>query len=125
MKKLSPYILIVILLMVLLRQCGDVDRERKRAENTAKFLNDSMTYIIDKKGREIASKTALSNNLDLLLSKQIDSTGQLKNLVSYYKNVIATGNITTVTKIDTIEIGYEVPVPCEFNREWSATGTMA
>src|SRR5690606_23680521 len=32
--------------------------------------------------------------------------------------VDAAGNVTTITKIDSIPIPYEVPIPCKFHREW-------
>ena len=54
----------------------------------------------------------------MLLDKQIDRTGQLKRLVRSFRNVDTAGNVTTVTKIDTIPIPYEVEVPCKFTREF-------
>ncbi len=116
-----PYILAVGFLALFLNTCREKKELQREASNNVDFLNDSIRYYKNSLGQEIAVKTALNgekNALEVLLSKQIDSTGQLKRLVSKFRNVDAAGNITTITKIDTIKIGFEVPIPCEFHREW-------
>ena len=94
---------------------------KAEAENITEFLNDSIKYYKNKHGQEVAYKTALQGEksaMSVLLSKQIDSTGQLKRLTEKYKRIASAGNITTVTRIDTIPVAYEVPVPFEFERTW-------
>ena len=116
-----PYILAVVFLALFLNTCREKKELQKEASNNVDFLNDSLTHYKNELGQEIASKTALQGEkgaLEVLLSKQIDSTGQLKRLVKKFRNVDAAGNVTTITKIDTIKIGYEVPIPCEFHRDW-------
>jgi hypothetical protein len=121
-KQIFPYLIAVILAILLFRQCDKVSDLKNKADSTQDFLKDSIRYYKNELGQEIALKTALQgdkNTLDILLSKQIDSTGQLKRLVKKFKKVDAAGNITQNTKIDTIRIGYEVPIPCEFHRNWT------
>lgn len=119
-----PYLAIIILTIFGVTQCQRADNNENNAQNTADFLNDSIRYYKNKYGQEIAEKSVLigyKNTLEILLSKQVDSTGQLKKLVSELKNVKTGGNITQITKIDTVKIPYEVPVPFEFERNFSLT----
>lgn len=130
MKNYLPYILAAVFLLLYLKQCNDNIDDRRRADNVEQFLRDSITYTTDKYGREIAAKTALNNNLKLLLDGERDHNGQLKELVKKYKRIAAAANVGQEIRIDTVEIGYEVPVPCDFFRNWekkskwySLTGT--
>ena len=118
------YILAVIFLALFLNTCREKKELQKEASNTTDFLNDTIRHYKNELGQEIAVKTALQGEkgaLEVLLSKQIDSTGQLKRIVRNFRTVDAAGNIITNTRIDTIKIGYEIPVPCEFHREWEKT----
>lgn len=118
-----PYLLIAILAFTTLSQCQRAINAEKQAHSVTNYLNDSIRYYKNKYGQEIALKSVLQgdkNALQILLSKQIDSTQQLKGLVSKYKKVLSSGNITTVTVIDTIEIPYEKPVEFEFTRDFNA-----
>lgn len=118
MKNLIPYGIILLLLILNIKQCSDRRDERKSDSNTYDFIQDSVRYYKNKLGEEIAIKTALvgdRDKLEILLSEKYDENGQLKRLIKKLK-ADAAGNITTITKIDTVEIGYEVEVPCEFER---------
>ena len=122
MNKYWPYIVIVILIFLLFRQCNKTAELDKNRESVHNFVNDTIFYYQNELGQEIAEKAALrgdKNTLEILLSKQIDSTQQLSKLVEKFRNVDAAGNITTITKIDTIRIPYEVPIDQEFSRNWS------
>src|SRR5690606_16256520 len=121
MKTIIPYILAVVFLALFLNTCREKKELQKEASNNVEFLNDSIRHYKNELGQEIAYKTALQGEkgaLGTLLSKQIDSTGQLKRLIKKFRSVDAAGNITTITKIDTIPIPYEVPIPCKFHRDW-------
>lgn len=121
LQTIIPYILSVVFLAMFLHQCSLTNQLEKQASNSVDFLNDSIRHYKNELWQEIAVKTALNgekNALETLLSKQIDSTGQLKRLISKFRKVDAAGNIRTNTRIDTIRIGFEVPIPCEFHREW-------
>lgn len=132
-KELLYLIIIVILAGLLVHTCNRKRQLKDQTNNITEFLNDSIQHYKNKHGQEVAYKTALQGekaSLQLLLSKQIDSTGQLKKLAEKWKNIAAAGNITTIVKIDSIPIPYEVPVPYEFTRKWikktpfySLTGT--
>jgi hypothetical protein len=118
-----PYLLIAILAFTTFNQCQRANNAEKQTHSVANFLTDSIRYYKNKHGQEIALKSVLQgdkNNLEILLSKQIDSTQQLKGLVEKYKKVLSAGNITTVTVIDTIEIPFEKPVEFEFTRDFNA-----
>tara|TARA_B100001179_G_C18544250_1_gene383052 strand:- start:242 stop:922 length:681 start_codon:yes stop_codon:yes gene_type:complete len=134
MKKNTIYIgVIVVLFFVIFRQCDSKIQSDNSTESVQEYLNDTIAYYQNEIGQQVAEKKAIQGNkdaLEILLSKQIDSTGQLKKLVSKYKNIAAAGNITQETKIDTVEIPYEVAVPYDFardftksNEHYSITGT--
>lgn len=123
MKKNAIYIgIIATLLFVIFRQCNSDTQQRKSQESSTQFLNDTIAYYQNEIGQQVAEKKAIQGDadaLEILLSKQIDSTGQLKSLVRNFRKVQAAGNITQATRIDTVQISYEVPVPVDFIREFS------
>lgn len=120
-KPIYLYILIAVLIFLLFRQC-DKNTELRQSDNSEKeFLNDSISYYKNKLGREVAEKVALKGNnstLEILLSKQIDSTGQLKRLVKEFRNVDAAGNITQEVRIDTVKVPYLEGGPTLGNLEY-------
>ena len=107
--KWGPYLVIILLILFSLKQC-QTNRELLESQKSQKeFLEDSISYYVNKHGQQVAEKRALEGekeNLDLLLSKQIDSTRQLKKLVDKFRKVKAAGNVTTVTQIDSVFIPY-------------------
>lgn len=120
-KSFWPYIAIVVLIILLMNQCDRAKEMKDSRDSVEGFLNDTIGYYTNEIGQEIAEKKALQGNvetLEMLLSKQIDSTGQLNRLVKKFKKVNAAGIITTVTEFDTIEIPFEVPVEKPFTRDW-------
>ena len=122
MKKILPYITIVILLFLIFRQCNSVNHKANSLVSTQGFLNDTISYYTNKLGQEVAEKKAISGDkqaLEILLSKQVDSTSQLNLLVKKFRSIAAAGNITQKSRIDTVEIPYEVPVQLDFAREFS------
>lgn len=117
MKTIIPYILAIVFLLLFLRQCDRTREVRNESNNTLEYLQDSVRYYKNELGQEIAVKTALHGDkeaLEILLS---NTESELKELAKKFK-VQAAGQIKTITKIDTIRIGYEVPVPFEFSRDW-------
>ena len=73
------------------------------------FLNDTISYYKNELGQEIAQKAALQGDkktLELLLSKQVDSTQQLKRLANNFRKVHGAGNVVSVTRLDSIFIPY-------------------
>jgi len=121
MKNSIPYIIAAVFLILFLHQCSRTSNIKNNSENATEFLNDTISYYKNKLGQEVAEKTALKGDkkqLQILLSNQIDSTGQLKKLIKEFKNTQAAGNITTITKIDTIRILYDSIIDFEFTRKW-------
>ena len=122
LSKILPYVIITVLCFVIFRQCDSKNQSDNSQESVQEFLNDSITYYKNRLGQQVAEKRAIQGDkqaLEILLSKQIDSTGQLKSLVWKFRKVQSAGNITQATRIDTIEIPYEVPLPVHFTREFS------
>ncbi len=117
--RIIPWIAVVILFFLLLRQCNNA-KDRSR-ESEKDFLNDTIEYYENEVGQIIAEKNSLKGDkqtLEVLLSKQIDSTGQLKRLVRNFRTTDAAGNVSTDIRIDTVFIPYEVPVTEPFNRKF-------
>jgi len=108
------FIIIIILLSLFsIKQCSDKKDVINNNINSISFLQDTVSYYKNKYGQEVATKKVLigdKNQLEVLLSKQIDSTNQFKGLYKKYKNVKSAGIIETITKIDTIYITYDSPL---------------
>lgn len=108
--KWGPYLVIVLLVLLSVHQC---QRNRKLQINRASekaFFEDSISYYVNRHGQQVAEKRALEGDkqtLELLLSKQVDSTRQLKKLVEKFRRIQAAGNVTTVTHIDSVFIPYQ------------------
>lgn len=112
----------VVLAFLLFRQCSETKQANREAQSVQNFLNDTIEYYKDETGALVAQKSVLRGDeqtLEILLSKKIDSLGQLKRLVEKFKGVESAGNIVQVVRIDTVKIPYEVEVPFEFSRNWS------
>ncbi len=123
MKQHFIYIGIILLLFFLLfKGCNDRAYERKVTESKIEFLNDTISYYQNELGQEVAEKVVLQGNektLEVLLSKTIDSTQQLKKLVKGFKKVDAAGNISQVVTIDSIFIPEYSGKPFELNNTLS------
>lgn len=119
----------VVLFLLLLHQCNEKNNAQEETKSVRAFLSDSVDYYKNKSGQLVAEKTALrsENNkisdrnqvLQVLLSKQIDSTRQLTKLVKNFKTIDAAGNITLETELKDIEIPFEEPLGFNFSRRWS------
>lgn len=117
-----PYLAAAVLAILLFKQCDKTRAVKDQYSNSRDFLQDTITYYTNSLGQQVAEKKALQGDahaLSVLLSKQIDSTGQLKRLVKNYRKVIAAGNITQETRIDTVAITYRDTIPFVFDRDWS------
>ena len=111
----------IVFFALMLHQCRQKKELKAQSENTAKFLNSEVEYYENELDQEVAKKEALAGkneSLEVLLSKQIDSTKQLKGLVKKFKKVNAAGNITQETIVDTVKISYQKPVEFDFVRKW-------
>lgn len=109
MKRIIPYIVILLLVAINIHTCRRLDRVEDTRDNTAQVLSDSIRYYKNAHGQEVAAKKALQGDkttLEILLSNQIDSTQQLRKLVDSFRDIDAGGNIVTVTKIDTVFVPF-------------------
>lgn len=110
--KAIPYIVIVILILLLNRQC-------KATERVTEFYNNEKQTVKvykNKIGTLTASVNAseLSNKqLKELLLKKNDT---LKKLASEFRQIRTVTKIKEVIKIDTVKVPFEVQIPCEFER---------
>lgn len=119
----------VVLAFLLFRQCNANQSIKAESESVREFLQDSIQYYRNEAGQLIAEKTALKGTsnklkdenhaLQILLSKQIDSTRQLTKLVENFKTVEAAGNITAEAEIKDVHIPFPEPVDFTFSRRWS------
>lgn len=128
MKKDYIYIPLIFLFVFLnVKQCNENKNLKNQRQNTSDFLNDTISYYQNKLGQIVAKKKTLSgdkNQLEILLSKQIDSTQELKTLVYKYKDVNSATIIQTETNIDTTFIPFSKPVKCDFFKEFSFNKDM-
>ena len=110
MKNHLIYIVIILVLIFLLfKGCNDRAYENKSEESVKEYLNDTISYYQNKVGQEVAKRKAINGSkesLEVLLTKQIDSTQQLKRLVDHFKKVDAAGNITQRFEIDSSFVPY-------------------
>ena len=107
--KWGLYLVIVVLILFSLHQCQRNRDLMESRESERAFFEDSVSYYMNRDGQHVAEKRALegdNRNLELLLSKQVDSTRQLRKLVDKFKKIKAAGNITTTTRIDSIFVPY-------------------
>ena len=138
MKKYYNIIITAIAIIALVFGCNQYQqKESLEAQNTnvVDFLNDTVSYYEDELGNVVATTKALAGDVkqrDILLSKMVDSTKELKALVEKYKTVNSAGIINTVTKIDTVKIPIEVPNGVEFfstfdfnNEHYKIKGTVS
>lgn len=119
----------VTLFFWLLHQCNQKESAQQEIKSIRGFMTDTISYYESKTGQLIAEKKALqgSNNklsdnnqvLQVLLSKQIDSTRQLTNLLEGFKTVESAGNITIEAEIKDIKIPFDEPIGFTFSRRWS------
>lgn len=119
MRTAIPYIIAVIFLFLFIRQCEHTREAESRSDTTINYLTDSISYYKNKYGQEVAVRAAISGEkkeLELLLQ---NTSKQLAELAKRYRKLQAAGEVGQDIRIDTVHIGYEVPVPCEFFRNWT------
>jgi len=111
--KAIPYIVIIILALLLNKQC----KETKRV--TDFYNNERQTVEVYKNKIGTLTATVTSTELtnkqleDLLLKKN----DTLKKLASEFKQIRYVTKIKYVTKIDSVSVPFEVKIPCEFERK--------
>lgn len=126
-KTRNTYIILGIAILLFVFGCHQMREKQKlkaQQSNTIDFLQDTISYYENSKGERVATINALAgdnNQLKILLSKAIDSTQELAELVKYYKTVNSAGIINTITKIDTVYVTFNQPVGLDFARNINIT----
>ena len=106
------HLVVLVLLFLIFRNCEEKKQLEKEVANFSEVVNSPIRYTINKQGQKVASKKSLEGSkasLELLLDHLRDSTEQLKEMVSYYKQVAAAAQIESRTEITSVEIPYEIP----------------
>lgn len=119
MKTIIPYILAIVFLLLFLRQCERTRDAESRSDTTIEYLTDSISYYKNRHGQEVAVRAAIAGEkkeLELLLQ---NTSEQLADLAKRYRKLQAAGEVGQEVRIDTVRVEYEVPVPCEFFRNWT------
>lgn len=110
--KAIPYIVIVILILLLNKQC-------KATENVTKFYhNEKQTVELYK--NKIGTLTATINASELsekqLKELILQKNDSLKLLAKEFSKVQYVTIIKEVIKIDSVKVPFNVEIPCEFER---------
>lgn len=119
MKKIIPWLISIVLAFFLFQQMKIKSNNRKSAENTIDFLQDSTTYYKNKLNKVVSVNAALKgykSKLNLLLSK---TSYQLKELQKKFDKVKVAGEIRQEVFIDTIKHTYTDTIPFVFSRDFS------
>lgn len=119
MRTAIPYIIAVILAILLIRQCELTIEAESRSDTAVEYLTGSISYYKNRYRQEVAVRAAIAGEkkeLELLLQ---NTSEQLADLTKRYRELQAAGEVGQEVRIDTVHIGYEVPVPCEFFRNWT------
>lgn len=111
--KAIPYIIIIILILLLNRQCKETERV------TDFYNNEKQTVKVykNKIGTLTATVTAteLTNKqLNDLLLKKNDT---LKKLASEFNKIRYVTKIKELVRVDSVRVPFEVEIPCEFERK--------
>lgn len=110
--KIIPYAIIVILLLLLFKQCEKSKRLSEFALNESRkvelYKNKIGTLTATVKVSELTEK-----ELKKLVLQKNDS---LKKLASEFKKVQYITIVKEVVKIDSVKVPFEVEIPCEFER---------
>lgn len=110
--KAIPYIVIVILILLLNKQCKATDRITNFYHNEQQsveiYKNKIGTLTATVKASELTEK-----ELKKLVLQKNDS---LKKLASEFSNIKYVTVIKEVIKIDSVKVPFEVEIPCEFER---------
>jgi len=118
--KAKDIILIVLVLAIawLIREKLTSIKYEKRTESNLLAKSDSISNFELKNGQQVASIRSLEVSEKELKNQIWVKDDSLNLMVKKFKNVKAAVVIKTEVQIDSIPIYYDVPVPCEFHREF-------
>jgi len=120
MKNYKNILLIVLALAMawLIREKLNSVKYQKRVESNLLAKSDSISNFELKNGQQVASIRSLEVSEKELKNQIWVKDDSLSLMIKKFKYIKAAVVIKTVVQIDSIPIYYDVPVPCEFHREF-------
>jgi len=116
------YFVLILIISILSYLLYKKHHETNSFVDKISYLESDLKTYKDKYGNEVSTRQSLAGDkseLKLLLSKQIDSTKQFKELAKRYKRIKGAGTVTTKFIIDTVYIPFERPVSYDFIRTFN------
>ena len=122
MKREFIYIVIIVALSVMFlnQLLKNSDKDSSYSHNL-KVLNDSLVYSKNKLGQEVANKLAFkgtNEELKKIIDLKETENSQLQISLLKWKQLASVTKVVTETKLDTVYIPFNEPVPFEFSRSF-------
>ena len=111
-KKIFPYLVIAVLILLLNRKCQDYDR----VENLYLSESGKVELYKNKLGGMTATISALELSEKQLKETILQKNDSLKKLASEFSKIKYVTVVKEVIKIDSVKVPFEVQIPCEFER---------
>lgn len=111
--RIFPYIVALVFACYLFQTCED----NKSLKTALSASQKEVTYFKNSLGRITTSKEVVVFQNKQQLKELIKKDKELAAMAKEFSRVKSTIKIKTVTKFDTIKQTFEIPVPCEFERE--------
>lgn len=111
--------IIIILAILFIHQCEDNHALQKTSKHNESVLLDSVQYYKNALGQEVAEKKSFqgtASELKQILDAKRKENAQLNEALKKWKSIANVTHTETITKIDSIKIPFEVPIPCDFIR---------
>lgn len=111
--KAIPYIVIIILILFLNRQCEETERVTDFYNNEKQIVQVYKNKIGTLTATVTATELTNKQLKDLLLKKN----DTLKKLASEFNRIRHVTKIKEVIRIDSVKVPFEVEIPCVFERK--------
>lgn len=111
-KRIFPYLVIAVLILLLNRKCQDYDR----VENLYLSESNKVELYKNKLGGMTATISALELSEKQLKETILQKNDSLKKLTSEFNKVKYVTIIKEVVRVDSVKVPLEVQIPCEFER---------
>ena len=115
-------VLVVIAMFIFsVYQCNERQELEVEKQNTSEYFESQIETYKDKLDREVSTRKSLvgdKDQLEVLLSKQVDSTEQFKYLAKKYKKIKAAGTVKTETVIKEVPVPFDRPLDLDFTRKF-------
>lgn len=111
-KRILPYLVIAVLILLLNRKCQDYDR----VENLYLSESNKVELYKNKLGGMTATVQALELSEKQLKETILKKNDSLKKLAEEFSKVKYITVIKEVVRVDSVKVPFEVQIPCEFER---------